>query len=140
MLEDITDNNNNSIKKNNYNIMNKSMIALSRKNEFKIKLNFAMEMQKIDAIKSKMKKKLIEINNKLLDAVYYYNGPIDISCISLKNYSKTIEDLNKRALKNGYRCSKCENNYYELTNGSNTFFVEIVKIRNNMLYYLIMKK
>ena len=43
--------------------MNKSMSALRRKNEFKIKLNSSMEMLKIDAIKSKMKKRLIEIDN-----------------------------------------------------------------------------
>ena len=98
-----------------------------------------MEMLKIDAIKSKMKKRLIEIDNKLIDAVNYYNGPIDISCISLKNYNQTVKDLNKRALKNGYKCSKCETNCYELTNGFKSFFVEIVKIRDNMLYYLIVK-
>ena len=129
-----------TIKKNNQNIMNKSMSALRRKNEFKIKLNSSMEMLKIDAIKSKMKKRLIEIDNKLIDAVNYYNGPIDISCISLKNYNQTVKDLNKRALKNGYKCSKCETNCYELTNGFKSFFVEIVKIRDNMLYYLIVKK
>ena len=131
--------NNQTSKKNNQNIMNKSMSALRRKNEFKIKLNSSMEVLKIDAIKSKMKKRLIEIDNKLIDAVNYYNGPIDISCISLKNYTQTVKDLNKRALKNGYKCSKCETNYYELTNGFKSFFVEIVKIRNNMLYYLILK-
>ena len=128
-----------TIKKNNQNIMNKSMSALRRKNEFKIKLNSSMEMLKIDAIKSKMKKRLIEIDNKLIDAVNYYNGPIDISCISLKNYTQTVKDLNKRALRNGYKCSKCKTNYYELTNGFKSFFVEIVKIRDNMLYYLIVK-
>ena len=132
-------NNNQTSKKNNQNFLNKSMSALRRKNEFKIKLNSSMEMIKIDAIKSKMKKRLIEIDNKLIDAVNYYNGPIDISCISLKNYTQTVKDLNKRALKNGYKCSKCETNYYELTNGFKSFFVEIVKIRDNMLYYLIVK-
>ena len=138
-ISDKNNKNNQTSKKNNQNIMNKSMSALRRKNEFKIKLNSSMEMLKIDAIKSKMKKRLIEIDNKLIDAVNYYNGPIDISCISLKNYTQTVKDLNKRALKNGYKCSKCETNYYELTNGFKSFFVEIVKIRNNMLYYLIVK-
>ena len=116
------------------------MSELRRKNEFKVKINSSIEMIGIDAIKSKMKKRLIEINNKLIDAVDYYNGPIDISCISLKNYTKTIEDLKKRALKNRYNCSKCETNFYELSNRFNTFFVKIVKIRNNMLYYLIVKR
>ena len=140
IMEGISNRNNNTNnKENSKNINNKSMSALRRKNENKLKLNSSLEMQKIDAIKSKMKKKLIEINNKLIDALFYYNGPIDISCISLKNYSQTVDDLAKRALKNGYKCSKLETNHYKLTNGVDTFFVEIVKIRNNMLYYLIAK-
>ena len=132
--------NNNTEKKKNYqNNVNKSMSALRRNNEFNFKLNPYKEISKIDAIKSKMKKKLIEINDKLIDAINYYNGPIDISCISTKKYSQTVEDLNKRALKNGYQCSKIETNYYKLSNSFKTFFVEIVKIRNNLLYYLIVK-
>ena len=121
------------------NYINKNLNTIKKKKEKNIKLNSSLEMIGIDAIKSKMKKKLIEINNTLLDAVDYYNGPIDISCISLNNYIKTIDDLNKRALKNGYTCSKIENNYYNLTNQFNSFLVQIVKIRNNMLYYLIVK-
>ena len=140
IMEGISNRNNNVNKKeNSKNNINKSMSALRRQNENKLKLNSSIEMLKIDAIKSKMKKKLIEMDNKLIDAIFYYNGPIDISCISLKNYSQTVDDLSKRALKNGYKCSKLETNYYKLTNGVDTFFVEIVKIRNNMLYYLIVK-
>ena len=121
------------------NVENKSMSALRRKNYIKFKLNPSKEMSKIEAIKSKMKKKLIELNDKLIDAINYYNGPIDISCISSKKYSQTVEDLTKWALKNGYHCTKLETNYYKLSNSNNTFFVEIVKIRNNLLYYLIVK-
>jgi len=140
IMEGLSNRNNNANKKeDSKNNINKSMSALRRKNENKLKLNSSIEMLKIDAIKSKMKKKLIEIDNKLIDAIFYYNGPIDISCISLKNYSQTVDDLAKRALKNGYKCSKLETNYYKLTNGVDTFFVEIVKIRNNMLYYLTVK-
>ena len=97
------------------------------------------EMIGIDAIKSRFKIKLIEINDKLLDAIHYYNGPIDISCISCNNYVETVRDLNKKVLKNGFKCIKMENNYYKFTNGLNSFSVEIVKIRNNMLYYLVLK-
>ena len=129
--------NNKNPPKNN---ANKSMTALRRKIDIKLKLNPSKEMSKIEAIKSKMKKKLIEINDKLIDAINYYNGPIDISCISTKNYSQTVEDLTKRALKNGYQCIKLETNYYKLEKSFNTYFVEIVKIRNNLLYYLIVKK
>ena len=98
-----------------------------------------IEMGEIDAIKSKFKIRLIEINDKLSDAIHYYNGPIDISCISCENYTETVNSLTKRVLKNGYKCIKHENNYFKFTNGINLFFVEIVKIRNNMLYYLVIK-
>ena len=126
-------------KKISKNVENKSMSTLRRKNYIKFKLNPSKEISKIEAIKSKMKKKLIELNDKLIDAINYYNGPIDISCISTKKYSQTVEDLTKWALKNGYHCTKLETNYYKLSNSNNTFFVEIVKIRNNLLYYLIVK-
>ena len=125
--------------KENINNRNHTISSSKRKKEKTHNLNSSMEMIGIDAIKSRMKKKLIEINNNLLDAVEYYNGPIDISCISLKNYSQTVEDLIIRALKNGYKCSKIENNLYNLSNQFNSFSVKIIKIRNNMLYYLIVK-
>ena len=93
----------------------------------------------IDAVKSKFKLKLIEMNENLSDAIHYYNGPIDISCISCKNYEETIEDLIKKLNKNGYRLVKNKNYYYQFTNGLNSFLVEIVIIRTNLLYYLVIK-
>ena len=98
-----------------------------------------LEMEGVDAIKSKFKIKLIELNDKLEDAIHYYNGPIDISCISCENYSETVNSLIKRASKNGYKYVKYENNYFKFTNGIDSFLVDIVKIRNNMLYYLVIK-
>ena len=111
----------------------------ARKSQRKIKTNQFLDILEIDAIKSKFKKKLIEINDKILGAIHYYNGPIDISCISCKNYEETVEDLTKKVRKNGFQCSKNLNYYYKFTNGLNSYFVEIVKIRNNMLYYLVVK-
>ena len=97
------------------------------------------EMGGVDAIKSKFKKKLIEINDKLIDAIHYYNGPIDISCISSHNYAEAVNELNKKVLKNGFKCINNDNNYFKFSNGLDSFLVEIVKIRNNMLYYLVLK-
>ena len=97
------------------------------------------EMTGMDAIKSKFKKKLIEINDGLLDAIHYYNGPIDISCISCKNYVETVEDIKKGFLQKGFKSLKSENNYLKFTNGLDTYLIEIVIIRNNMLYCLILK-
>ena len=65
-----------------------------------------------DAIKSRLKIKLNEINDKLLDAIHYYNGPIDILCISCNNYLQTVRNLNQKVLKNGFKYVKFENNYF----------------------------
>ena len=102
-------------------------------------LKIFREMLGVDAVKSKFKKRLIEINDDLLGAIHYYNGPIDISCISRKKYAETIEELSKKVLKNGFKCIKSEANYFKFSNGLDSFLVEIVKIRNNMLYYLVVK-
>ena len=109
------------------------------KSDSKIKLKKKVEMNGMDAIKSRFKKRLIEINDELLDAIHYYNGPIDISCISSKNYAETIDELNLKFSKNGYKCKNIKINYFIVSNRFKTFSVEIVKIRNNMLYYLISK-
>lgn len=79
------------------------------------------------------------MNDKLLDAIHYYNGPIDISCIASKNYAESVNDLSKKVLKNGFKFVKYENNYFKFSNGINSLLIEIVKIRNNMLYYLVFR-
>ena len=117
----------------------KSNTSRVRKEPNKLKLKISREMLGIDAVKSKFKKKLIEMNDDLLDAIYYYNGPIDISCISSKKYIESVNELKKKVLKNGFKCIKSETNYFKFSNGLDSFVVEIVKIRNNMLYYLILK-
>ena len=106
------------------------------KNRNKIK---PLEMSGIDAIKSKFKIKLIEINDNLLDAIHYYNGPVDLSCISTKNYKDSVISLKKRMIKCGFKNIDNENNYIKFTNGLDTYLVDIVKIRNNLLYYLFLK-
>ena len=97
------------------------------------------EMAGVEAIKSRLKIKLIELNDNLLDAIHYYNGPIDISCISINNYIDTVKSLTKKMKKCGFTKLKSENNYIKFTNGLDIYLVEIVKIRNNMLYYLFLK-
>ena len=104
-----------------------------------IKLKRVYEVDPLDEIKSKFKKKLIEINDELSDAIHYYNGPIDISCISSKNYSEAVKELNEKLTKNGFKCQRYENNYFKVSKGKKSFSVEIVKIRDNMLYFLFLK-
>ena len=99
-----------------------------------------IEMWEIYSIKSKFKIRLIEINDKLTDAIHYYNGPIDISCISSQHYVEAVKELiNKKVIKKGFKFIKKDNDYFKFSNGLDSFLVEIVKIRNNMLYYLVLK-
>ena len=123
-------------KENRHNKVNS--VTIFNPSYYKTKVNPFKDLG-IDAIKSKFKIKLIAMNDRLLDAIHYYNGPIDISCISCKKYEDAIEDLTKKVSKNGYKCVKSRKNYFEFANGLHTFLVEIVKIRNNMLYYLVLK-
>jgi hypothetical protein len=132
-------NSNPNMKSEPKNFQTISMPVIPKQNYKKKKVKVSREESGIDAVKSKFKIKLIEINDALLDAIHYYNGPIDISCISSKNYLETVEDLNKKVLKNGFKCIKNETNYFKFSNGLSSFLVEIVKIRNNMLYYLVLK-
>ena len=125
-----------SSSKNNPKIINNNSAKLLRKLNNTIKYK---EMIEINEIKSKFKKRLIEIDDKLIDAIHYYDGPIDISCISSKNYAETVKELNKKALKNGYKFIKLGSNYFKFINEFHSFSVEIVKIRNNMLYFLVIK-
>ena len=97
-------------------------------------------MDGVDSIKSKFKKRLIEIDNKLIDAIYYYKGPIDIACICPKiNYIEAVNELNKKMSKNGFKFINYNSNFFKFSKGLDSLFVEIVKIRNNMLYYLLIK-
>jgi hypothetical protein len=121
------------------NIYYKNNIDINDQSNEIIKLKRVYEVDPMDAIKSKFKKKLIEINDELLDAIHYYNGPIDISCISSKNYQEAVEELNEKLNKKGIKCQRYENNYFKVSNGKKSFSVEIVKIRNNMLYFLFLK-
>ena len=127
---------NNLLSKKNY--KNNSMPNMPNINDLK-DFKRHNEMTGMDAIKSKFKKKLIEINDGLLDAIHYYNGPIDISCISCKNYAETVEDIKKGFLQKGFKSLKSENNYLKFTNGLDTYLIEIVIIKNNRLYCLILK-
>jgi hypothetical protein len=117
----------------------KSNMEINNKSNENIKLKRVYEVDPIEVIKSKFKKKLIEINDELLDAIHYYNGPIDISCISSKNYTEAVEELNEKLSKKGFKCQRYEINYFKVSNGKKSFSVEIVKIRNNMLYFLFLK-
>ena len=60
------------------------------------------------------------MNDKLLDTIYYYNGPIYIFCIASKNYAELVNELSKKVLKNCFKFVKYENNYFKFCKGINS--------------------
>jgi hypothetical protein len=98
--------------------------------------------------KNRLKLKLISLTDDLKDEneeekLKYYIGPIDISLISIKgNLKESIEDLKYKFKLNGYECldneskNEIKSQIKYIKNGI-IYIAEVVKIKNNLLYYLI---
>jgi hypothetical protein len=97
-----------------------------------------------DSIKTKknLKEKLISISSDLSEEkVNYFNGPvIDLKYISFRNYEQTINVLIDEFIKKGVVFQKVGCNSFKCTKGIRNFYVEIVKIPNNLFYYRFYKK
>jgi hypothetical protein len=97
-----------------------------------------------DSIKTKknLKEKLISISSDLSEEkVNYFNGPvIDLKYISFRNYEQTINVLINEFIKKGVVFQKVGYNSFKCTKGIRNFYVEIVKIPNNLFYYRFYKK
>jgi hypothetical protein len=101
--------------------------------------------------KNRLKLKLISLTDDLKDEneeekLKYYIGPIDLSLISIKgNLKESIEDLKYKFSKNGYECldndskNEIKSQIKYIKNGI-IYIAEVVKIKNNLLYYLITKQ
>ena len=94
---------------------------------------------KRNELKNKLKNKLISIN-KGATGVYFYDGPIDLKFISLKNYEKSVRALEKSLERLEYKYSKIDFNCYKCMRGIKVIFIQIVKIKHNMFYYMITKE
>ena len=98
--------------------------------------------------KNRLKLKLISLTDDLKDEneeekLKYYIGPIDLSLISIKgNLKESIEDLKDKFSMNGYECldndskNEIKSQIKYIKNGI-IYITEVVKIKNNLLYYLI---
>ena len=102
----------------------------------------------VEDYKNRLKLKLISLTDDLKDEneeekLKYYIGPIDLSLISIKgNLKESIEDLKDKFSMNGYECldndnkNEIKSQIKYIKNGI-IYIAEIVKIKNNLLYYLI---
>ena len=95
--------------------------------------------------KRNFKKKLISLTDDLSNDkeneetsdLFYYKGPIDIKNISLLNYKDTVIELENKMRKSGYEISKIKENKFKCIKYGKGIIIQIVKIQNEILYYLI---
>ena len=93
----------------------------------------------LEELKNKLKEKLISITEGLHSELIVYNGPINLKCISFKNYEDSINNLINKIKINGYQYYRINDNLFKCTKGNKVVDIEIVKIKGNLLYYLIKK-
>lgn len=93
----------------------------------------------LEELKNRLKDKLISVTHELQTVLNSYHGPINISCISLKNVEESMNDILYKMKMKGYNCSRNKENLLKCYKGDKAFDIEIVKIKGNLLYYLIKK-
>ena len=102
-----------------------------------------------ETIKNRLKSKLISLTDDLKnendeEKLKYYIGPIDLSLISLKgNIRESIEDFKNKLNERGFELENDNNNennnQIKYKKDGIIYTIEVVKIRSNLLYYLIIK-
>ena len=104
-----------------------------------------LKMNELEKIKRNFKKKLISLTDDLSNDkeneetsdLFYYKGPVDIKNISLLNYKDTVIELENKMRKLGYEISKIKENKFKCIKNGKGIIIQIVKIQNEILYYLI---
>ena len=93
----------------------------------------------LEQIKNRLKEKLISVTSGLHYDFLFYEGPINIKCISLNNYDNSINNIINFIKERGYKYNRMKDNIFKCIKGKKTMDIEIVKIKGNLLYYLIKK-
>ena len=130
---------------NNYNINKNNTILNNNKTNFnnsndnlRNSKRLINKKRSVQNIKNEIKMKLLNNGNDVSNTMISdYSGPIDIKYISLKNYEMTIKDLIKRIKLLKYKYVVIDFNLYKCIRGTKIMYIEVVKIKNNLYYYLI---
>ena len=125
----------NNKKNNNKNSLYNTRNTHSHTNNFS---NMTSNNLYLEELKNKLKEKLISVYG-LKTEFNLYNGPINIRCITCKNYDESINNLIDKIKISGYKYNRIKDNLFKCTKGNKSFDIEIVKIKGNVLYYLIKK-
>jgi hypothetical protein len=117
----------------------KKEIKLIPEDKSKNNLNKSKDYTKA---KKNLKEKLISLSSDLSEeTVNTFNGPVvDLKYISFRNYEQTVSVLMHEFIKKGVVFQKVGYNSFKCTKGIRNFYVEIVKIPNDLFYYRFYKK
>ena len=104
--------------------------------------NYDNNKDYLTKIKDNLRNKLINSTADLSEEkVLPFNGcVIDIKYISLRNYEQTVKLLISELKRKGVKYQKIDYNTYKCTKGIRLFYVDIVKIPNNLFYYRFYSK
>jgi hypothetical protein len=103
--------------------------------------NNSYYINNLENAKNKLKDKLISVTDELKsERLKYYFGPINIECISSKNLDESMNDLIYKIKMNGYKYLKIKDYVFKCTKDDICYSIELVKIKGNLLYYLMKKE
>jgi hypothetical protein len=104
----------------------------------KLKKNINSFNINLENAKNKLKDKLISVTNELrAEKLKYYTGPIDIGCISSKKIDASLNKFINKMKMNGYKYVKIKDYLFKCSKEEYSFNVELVKIKGNLIYYLV---
>jgi hypothetical protein len=92
----------------------------------------------LENAKNKLKDKLISVTNELkAEKLELYTGPINIGCITSKNIDESLNKFINKMKMNVYKYVKIKDYLFKCSKGDISFNVELVKIKGNLLYFLV---
>ena len=124
------------IKKNKANNNSNINTNLNSSNDISFRTNNNVSLEEI---KNRLKDKLISVSQKLQSEIRTYEGPININCISLNSPEESMNNIIYIMTMNGFQCKKCKEYLIKCNKGYKSFYVELVKIKGNLLYIFIRK-
>ena len=138
-----------SVKECINNFINKKANLIAQQNNINnnANINESNKSSKSKNRKKSLEKNDIKNNYEILnnsseekkEEINEYNGPIDIKYISLKNYDITINALKKKIKKLKYNYVVINSNLFKCIKETKIMFIEVVKLKKGLYYYLITK-
>ena len=126
--------NQNTNTNNKINNLNKTRNSKSHGSDISFMSSYNITLEEV---KNRLKEKLISVIYGNKNEIDMYVGPVNIGCLAPNNYDESIYNLIKKIKINGYQYNRVDKNLFRCIKGNKIFDIEIVKIKGNLLYYLI---